>query len=300
MDISIVIVNYNVEEYIISCIESIYKHSKSKYTFEIIVVDNNSSDSSNEKLKSKFQNIILIENDYNKGFSKAVNQGVKMSQGDYIFLLNPDTILVEDSISRLIKCFNNRKDKIIVGPTLISKNGVQNISRWKFPNLINTILSILQLDFLNFKKNYKFFTFPKIAAVDCISGGAFFLQKEIFFELNGLNENLFWMEDIDFCYRAKKRGYQTYFFTGTKIIHLGGKSSQKNRKIAISNQLISKIKYFKIHHSKPSVYLIVLAVLVISLFKALLIIILFPFSTYKREKSYAYFFTFYSVLLKKY
>ena len=81
MDISVIIVNYNVKEYIISCIHSIYKHSKSNYSFEIVVVDNNSKDGSAERIKKDFPKVKLIENNYNAGFSKAVNQGSSISIG---------------------------------------------------------------------------------------------------------------------------------------------------------------------------------------------------------------------------
>ena len=116
MNISIVIVSYNVKEYIISCIESIYKHSKARLSFEIIVVDNNSEDGSQLELKKRFSKILLIENDYNAGFSVAVNQGVKKCKGKYIFLLNPDTLFLEDTLHKLFQK-NEKNEKIgAIGP----------------------------------------------------------------------------------------------------------------------------------------------------------------------------------------
>ena len=102
MDISIVIVSYNVKEYIISCIHSIYKHSQSNYNFEIVVVDNNSKDGSAERIKKEFPKVTLIENNHNAGFSRAVNQGSSISQGKFLLILNPDTLFVDDCLSKIL------------------------------------------------------------------------------------------------------------------------------------------------------------------------------------------------------
>ena len=100
-DISIIIVNYKVKEYIIPCIESIYKHTSKSLRYEILVIDNNSNDGSIDAIKSQFSDVKIYENTENIGFSKAVNQGAETAIGKYIFILNPDTKLIEDSISIL-------------------------------------------------------------------------------------------------------------------------------------------------------------------------------------------------------
>ena len=123
MDISIIIVSYNVKEYIVSCIQSIYKHSKSNYSFEIVVVDNNSKDETIESLNKNFPNISLIKNNFNAGFSAGVNSGVAICKGKYILVLNPDTMFVEDTISMLINATKNQKRLGAIGPALINENG---------------------------------------------------------------------------------------------------------------------------------------------------------------------------------
>ena len=250
MDVSIIIISYNVEEYIISCIQSIYKHSKSSISFEIQVVDNNSSDNTIDRIKTEFPNVLISNNLNNIGFPKAVNQAAKKSKGKYLFILNPDTCFTEDSLYEL---FAN-SEKIInfgaIGPMLISKNGHIQQSYWRFPSLMNTFLSLFYLDFLNFFKNYKDDGIKKTVKVDSISGGAFFINRKNFNNLNGFNEELFWMEDIDICLRLSLCGLQTHYLPQTKIIHFSGKSSEKNQRVAVFNQLNSKIKYFNLHHSK--------------------------------------------------
>lgn len=291
MDISIVIVSYNVKEYIISCIQSIYKHSKSNYNFEIVIVDNNSNDGTVNSLINDFPKISLIKNKYNAGFSIAANQGVKICQGEYIFILNPDTLFVEDTLEKLINVAKNQKELGAIGPALINHNGVFQQSVWRNPSIINTLLSIFHLDFLNYKKNYKDKKFKNISSVETISGAALFLKREIFNKLNGFNEKLFWMEDIDFCFRINRMGYKTYYLPSTNIIHYSGKSAEKNYKIAISNQLLSKVKFFKIHHSKLSTNIILFSILFLSLIKSMLIFFISPFSRLYRKKLIAYLYT---------
>ena len=288
MDVSIIIVNYNVKKYIVSCIESIYKHSSLKVNFEIIVVDNNSQDGSAEFIKTKYPKIQLIENDSNLGFSIACNQGFRISKGEFVFFLNPDTEFIEDSLLLLLKEAKEIRNGGIIGPSLISVNKKINRSYWKNPSLTNTILSIVHLDFFNFRKNYYFKKKNKTFTVDTLSGGAMFIKSNIFKKLKGFDENFFWMEDIDICKRAVEKGYTNFHTLCTSIIHLSGKSSIKNYKVAISNQLISKVKFFKKHHGETSSKVILFVIIMISIIKVIIYLILFPFSNTFREKLKAY------------
>ena len=299
MDISVLIVNYNVREYIVSCIESIYKHSKSDLNFEIIVVDNNSKDRSSEKIKKKFGNISLIENNYNAGFSKAVNQAAKKAVGKYILILNPDTLFKDDSLHKLFFEAEKHQNLGALGPRLASENNLLQRSAWRSPSVLNTILSIFHMDFLNLRKNYIFSNFSKTIQVDTISGAAFFVKRSEFNNLNGFNEDLFWMEDIDFCYRANLNNLKIIYFPITTIIHFVGMSSKKNYKISISNQLLSKIKYFKIHHSAMSTIVVKLSVISVALLKSILMMFLIPFSKTYSKKNRAYFFTIKEIIFNK-
>ena len=270
-DISIIIVNYKVKEYIIPCIESIYKHTSKSLRYEILVIDNNSKDGSIDAIKSQFSKVKIYENTENIGFSKAVNQGAETAIGKYIFILNPDTKLIEDSISILFTFLEKHETVAVAGPALVTESGIKQQSYWKEPTLINTILSIYHLDFLNYKKNYQNKIGDKKILVDSISGGAFFVQKDVFQNLNGYHPNLFWMEDIDFCTNVRKLDNKIIYYPETKIIHYGGKSAEKNLHIAISNQLLSKIKYFKLHHSGIETIILTVAILFIALIKSILL-----------------------------
>ena len=213
MDVSIIIVNYNVKEYIISCIESIYKQTDSNYKFEIIVIDNNSHDGSQKVIKEKFSNIKFIENKKNYGFSKAVNQASYYASGENLFILNPDTLFIENTINELLIELKKLDISGIIGPKIIDGNGKIIRSYWRKPTLKSAILSILHLDSLNFKKNYNSFTFNNISKVETLSGCAIFLPSKVFKELGGFNENLFWMEDIDLCARTERKRVFRLLFT---------------------------------------------------------------------------------------
>ena len=287
-DISIIIVNYKVKEFIIPCIESIYKHTSKSLRYEILVIDNNSNDGSIDAIKSQFSDVKVYENTENIGFSKAVNQGAETAIGKYIFILNPDTKLIEDSISILFTFLEKNETVAVVGPALVTESGIKQQSYWKEPTLINTILSIYHLDFLNYKKNYRNEIGDKTILVDSISGGAFFVQKDVFQNLNGYHPNLFWMEDIDFCTKVRKLDNKIIYYPETKIIHYGGKSAEKNLHIAISNQLLSKIKYFKLHHSGIETIILTVAILFIALIKSILFLIVFPLGSNYRKKMIGY------------
>jgi len=287
-DVSIIIINYKVKEYIIPCIESIYKHTSKSLRYEILVIDNNSNDGSIDAIKSQFSEVKIYQNTENIGFSKAVNQGAETAIGKYIFILNPDTKLIEDSISILFTFLEKNETVAVVGPAIVTESGIKQQSYWKEPTLINTILSIYHLDFLNYKKNYRNEIGDKTILVDSISGGAFFVQKDVFQNLNGYHPNLFWMEDIDFCTKVRKLDNKIIYYPETKIIHYGGKSAEKNLHIAISNQLLSKIKYFKLHHSGIETIILTVAILFIALIKSILFLIVFPLGSNYRKKMIGY------------
>ena len=134
--------------------------------------------------------------------------------------------------------------------------------------------------------------------VDSLSGGALFLPKKLFDKLGGFNETFFWMEDIDICLRAKRIGVKIIYFPLTEVIHIAGASAKKNYKISISNQLLSKIKFFSIHHSRISSSVIQSSILLISIIKSLILITLFPFSKTVRHKLFGYLFTIRRIIIK--
>ena len=288
IDISIVIVNYNVKDFILNFISSIINTYPKNLTIEIIVVDNNSQDDSAHAIIENFPVVNLIINDKNLGFSKGINQGVKSAKGKYLFILNPDTILLKDSIVNLFNFMEKNINIGVIGPKILGSNKKVEQSFWRRPTLFSTILSITYLHFLSFNRNYDKDKIPKNKQVECLSGAALFVKLSEFNLLKGFDENLFWMEDIDFCVKSISRGNKNYYISESKIIHFKGKSSEKNWPVAIYNQLISKIKFFSKYHNKIEKRILIIIIFIISIIKSILLFISIPlnFKNYEKVKGY--------------
>ena len=235
MELSIIIVNYNVKYFLEQCLISIRNASK-EIKSEIFVVDNNSVDGSVKMVKEKFPEVKLVENKINVGFSKANNQAILMASGKYILLLNPDTVVEEDTFIKILSFMNSHPEAGGLGVKMIdgkgkflpeSKRGlptpkvafykVFGLSRL-FPK--SKIFGQYHLGFLD--KN-------KIHSVDILAGAFLFLRKETL-DKTGLLDETFFMygEDIDLSYRIIKAGYKNYYFPETRIIHYKGESTKKS------------------------------------------------------------------------
>lgn len=288
MKLSIVIVSYNVKEYLSACITSIQRDS---VPVEIIVVDNNSSDGTLQMLKESFPLVKLIANKENKGFSGANNQGIVVAESQYILLLNPDTEIVGDALEKMVQFLNQKGDNCIIGPKLLNSDRSLQISCWKFPGLMEMFLELFYLHQVFGTRNYSVEKMKNIFEPHALSGAAVLFNKDLINKIGGLDEIFFWMEDIDFCYRAKKAGANIIYFPEATIIHHSGKSSKNNQHIVISNQLISKLKFEKKH---GTFFSFVIACVIIFLQIISRLFILFIASAFKmtfKEKRYAYYFS---------
>ena len=235
LDLSIVIVNYNVEYFLEQCLNSVIKASQQLKT-EIIVVDNNSSDGSIEMLKHKFQGVHLIENKDNVGFSRANNQGIKLSQGKYVLLLNPDTVIEEQTLTKMVSRMD--KDDTIGGLGVRMVDGKGNFlpeSKRGLPTPIVAFYKIFGLSSL-FKKSKKFGRYHlsylnefEENEIEILSGAFMCMRKKVLDEIGLLDEYFFmYGEDIDLSYRIIKAGYKNLYFPDTTIIHYKGESTKKS------------------------------------------------------------------------
>lgn len=258
IDVSIIIVNYNTYNLLIQCINSIYRHTKA-IQFEIIVVDNASTDGSNEMIKSKFPNVILIESDENLGFGKANNLGAKQALGNFLFLLNSDTVLIENSIKILKEFLENSSDTdiAVVGCKLLDINHNPHISFGNFPSIFQEIFEYGLSKI--FKKYYSEKVSPsvidngtQIKEVDYIMGADMFFKKAIFDTIGGFDEDFFlYYEETEICFRLNKLGYKIMWNPSTSLIHYIGASGKKQDEINywIFEQLQkSKYLFFKKCH----------------------------------------------------
>ncbi|MFQ6618173.1 MAG: glycosyltransferase, partial [Fidelibacterota bacterium] len=233
IDLSIIIVSYNVKEFLEQSLISI-KRASANIKSEIIVVDNNSIDGSVELLENKFSEVILIKNAENLGFASANNQGMRISRGKFILLINPDTIVQEDTFKELIEFFRSTPDAGAVGCKILNSDGTLQLAcRRSFPTPLVALPRILGLSRL-FPKNSFFGRYnltyldpDEISEVDALSGSFIMVRREIIDEVGYLDEEFFmYGEDLDWCYRIKERGWKIYYVPFTKIIHYKGESSK--------------------------------------------------------------------------
>jgi len=259
MDVSIIIINYNTRDLTLQCLKSIFENTRN-IDFEVIVVDNASTDGSQAMIKNSFPEVILIENNDNLGFGRANNIGAKYANGKYLFLLNSDCLLIENTIKAFYEFMeeNNCDETIgVVGAMLFDKDMNQNSSYCKFPTKTRAIYNII-ITILNKKigfsiklprtSNYKLSS--NIDEVDFITGADLFILKKIFDELNGFDEQFFmYYEETDLQKRMELIGLKRIILSEKRIIHLEGASTiNKNNSLKPSATVRdSMLKYFKKH-----------------------------------------------------
>jgi len=234
MKLSIIIVNYNVKYFLRQLLHSIYA-SETNFAYEIIVVDNDSADGSVEFLRKEFPEINLIESKVNLGFSKANNIGIQQSKGEYVLLLNPDTIVQEDTLAKSIEYMDAHSNAGALGCRMI--DGAGNFlpeSKRGFPTPRVALFKAIGLSKL-FPGSRYFNTYylgylddDQIHNVDVLTGAFMLLRKSVLDQSGLLDEDFFmYGEDIDLSYRIKMLGYDVVYFPETTIIHFKGESTKK-------------------------------------------------------------------------
>ncbi len=252
---SIIIVTYNSAFYIDSCLASIGKNISSPD--QVFLIDNNSADDTvkriNEFIKNK-NNFKLIVQKNNLGFAKAVNIGFEMSQGDDIFLINPDTKFEAGILDAAIS-LANQKSAGICGVKQINEMRRPLGSFGKYPSMISNFFETIQLAKifpLGLYVRYNFFTkklFFSNRQVDWVGGGFMLIKKEVIEKIGKMDENFFmYLEDVDFCQRAKKAGFAVWFFGSIEIWHYGGKSFSKKNSLEQKKYNRESLKYFMQKH----------------------------------------------------
>jgi len=281
VQLTISIVSYNTKALLNNCLDSIYKNIKN-ISFEVIVVDNNSTDGTIEMLEEKFPRIKLIKNKENVGFAKANNQAILKSRGKYFLLLNSDTVVLPGSIEKMMEFMDSNLEAGAVSCRLIFPDGSPqpwiNVYSNMGTNLWIILLRVFQVKRLISKPGWRRFLikyFKRILGkainsyfdcyrngqvireVDFGSGACLLVRREVIEKVGLLDENFFmYYEDADWCIRIKRAGWKIYFLSNVKIIHYEGKSS---------NDLIWRISppryksacyFFKKYYGRKSVVLL--------------------------------------------
>ena len=240
MEISIIIVNYNVKYLLEKCLHSI-QTALNNIAGEIIVVDNASSDNSIEYLQPLFPGVIFIANPVNKGFGSACNTGFHRSFGEYVLFLNPDTIVPPDCFKKCLEFIHSKKDAGALGIKMVDGSGnYLKESKRSFPSVSASLFKMTGLASL-FSHSKLFAAYyaghlseNEIHEVDVLSGAFMLVKRNVFNEVNGFDEDFFmYGEDIDLSYRIQKAGYKNYYFPETSITHYKGASTKKTSKAHI-------------------------------------------------------------------
>ncbi|MCB2296778.1 glycosyltransferase family 2 protein [Clostridium tagluense] len=273
----IVIVNWNSDKQIRDCLKSINNIDMQGFVIDrVVVVDNASSDKSQEIYDTYNYNYEIIQNHENMGFAFACNQGAKGCNSDYILFLNPDTQLFQDTMVKLTSFLLTKDSTIgIVGIQLVDENG--NISKTcsRFPTKRQRLCKILGITKLipSTSANMQEWAHDESKVVDQVMGAFFVAEQVLFKRLNGFDERFFvYYEEVDFAKRAYNFGKKSYFFADSKAFHKGGGTSEQVLDKRLFYSLSSFLKYQKKHNGNMAIYIALLLELLEYLSRTILIL----------------------------
>lgn len=262
MDLSIIIVSWNVRDLLEKCLKSVFEQTRN-ISFGVFVVDNASTDGTSEMVLEKFPQINLIRNSRNLGFAAANNMAIRQilgqvdvilsmskpdvtlrqAQGDsashsstlkapeFILLLNPDVEILDGAIEKMVDFMRAHPEAGIAGPKLLNPDKTLQASVRRFPTLLDQILILAKIPHLwpnlgPLKRYYaRDFDYSLVSEVDQVMGAFFIVRREVFEHIGLLDENFYlWFEEVDFCRRAKEAGYKVMYNPEAEVIHYGGQS----------------------------------------------------------------------------
>lgn len=240
IDLSVIIVNYNGLRHLKNCFDSLYKNLTGLH-FEIIVLDNNSTDESCTYIRKNNSDVVLLESKINHGFGKGNNEAIKQAKGEYLLLINNDTIVL-DSLLPVLNYLKSDNSIGVVGINMLNANKDYIPAAGNFPNISNMFMlkKLLQIN-----QEFKLGTFSQTQyEVDWLGGSFLMLSKTLYEEINGFDEAYFmYVEDVDFCKRTADKGYKRVFLPGYSYIHFVG-FRKTNNPMLIKGYTIYISKHF--------------------------------------------------------
>jgi GT2 family glycosyltransferase len=254
VDVSFIIVSWNAKRHLLNCLKSL-ERTGNGYTSEVIVVDNASSDGSAQAVREQFPHVLLIENTSNAGFAAANNIGLRQARGRYWCLVNSDVEVLDGCVPTLIREIERHPGIGMLGPQLLEGDGRIQISCWGFPSLWNIFCCALLLDKLFPRlplfNGYELRHFQKneFRKVDILGGAFWFARREAVQKVGPLDEGFFmYGEDMDWCRRFWKNGWQIWFCPNARAIHYGGASSANAPVRFYLEMQRANLQYWKKHH----------------------------------------------------
>ncbi len=281
--LSIIIVSWNVWDDLHECLSSIYASSFPE-EIEVIVVDNASSDQSVVNTKQFFPDVKIIANSINAGFPKANNQALSIAQGEFVLFLNPDTIVMPDTLYRCVSYLRSQIDIGLLGCKILYPDGsIQYECARNFPSLEAMVWEAFYLHLL-FPKNRHFgktlmsyWDHQGSQDIPCLLGAFMMGKRSLLQKLGGMDETVFmFFEDIDLCYRSRQSGLRNYYLSDVQIIHKAGRSQKKFSGSLVSANADAFYMFFKRHYGPIYAMTSRLILLMQGLFRFIVSLLLFP------------------------
>ena len=254
IDLSIVIVNWNVRDLLRRCLATVF--AATPYALEVIVVDNASSDGSLDMLRAEFPQVHLIANADNRGFPAANNQGLSAARGRYAMALNPDTEIAGDALIRIIAYLDRHPDVGALGPQLLNSDGSIQSSRRRFPTFVTALFESTWLQGIAPHGVLRRFYVDDVPAsvtqeVDWVTGACIAVRREVLEGVGGFDESFFmYSEELDWCKRVRSAGWKIVYLPEAKIVHHVGKSSEQAVAARHIHFQTSKVRYFRKYHGR--------------------------------------------------
>jgi GT2 family glycosyltransferase len=251
--LSIIIVNWNGGQVLLDCLESVFACAH-PFPFEVIVVDNASTDGSPEQVAERFPQVRLVRNSKNVGFAGGNNRGLEMAQGRYWLLLNSDTRVPDDALEILLEEMDSHPETGVMGCCLIFPDGHLQRSFGEFPNLLTEILDQTMLHRLVTACKMRGGAYDRAHEVDWVTGACMLVRKEVFAQIGGLDEGYhMFLEDVDWCLRARQAGWRVRYTPRARVVHIKGFSSQSVMPQMIVEDQYSAFRFFRKHHGPSRV-----------------------------------------------
>ncbi len=255
--LSIIIVNYNAGGLLKRCIDSIYKESTIT-SFDIWVVDNNSTDKSIPMMRQNFPHVNLIENKENLGFAKANNQAIARCIGNYILLLNPDTLILQNALEKMVEFMDGNPSVGICGCKVLNEDGTFQLAcRRTIPTpgvaffRLTGLSTLFPRNKIMAKYNLTYIDPDERQEVDAVSGAFLMIRRELVEDIGLLDERFFmYGEELDWCLRAKKAEWTVMYYPGAEIIHYKGECSKFNHRKAAFEFYRSMYLFHKKHFAE--------------------------------------------------
>lgn len=253
MQLSVIIVSWNTRNLLHDCLASLKDAAKTlQVETEIIVVDNNSHDDSVAMVRQQFPMARLICNSENVGFARANNQAITASQGEYLLLLNSDTVVPPNSLEPLLACLTTQPDVAIAGPVLLNADGSFQASYGYFPSLfsyLGQLLGIASYIYGPYFPSAPPESSQQMQDVDWVGGACLLCRRSAAVAVGLLDERFFmYVEEMEWCYRMKHHGWRVCFTPQAAIIHLGGGSSDTVRPQVLARQWQANLYFLHKHH----------------------------------------------------